>query len=102
MGIRIRLKYSKKRLKLIGFILCITVLYNEHLSYWFDSLTWPHIKSLEPESLDCKNILIVADPQILGSTNDILGWISAKDSDRYIVYLLFHNHTYISTCLFYI
>ena len=76
-------RYFKKRWKLSVLILCLTVLHNECLVYWFDSIRWPQVNGCRHQD-SCQTILIVSDPQILGPTtgNLMLSWIGYIDSDR--------------------
>ncbi|XP_076162815.1 metallophosphoesterase [Ptiloglossa arizonensis] len=71
----------KNRVIAIGFLVLITVIYNEFLVYGIQKIKW----SLR-ECSECVKVLLVADPQILGekSENYFGAWIARWDSDRYL------------------
>jgi len=83
MGRRMNINYSK----LCLLILVTTVTYNEYLSYWVSSMSWASLPVLNTNPQSQINILMVADPQIVGNIHEPegpLGWIYRLDCDRYL------------------
>jgi len=83
MGRRMNINYSK----LCLLILVTTVTYNEYLSYWVSSISWASLPVLNTNPQSQINILMVADPQIVGNIHEPegpLGWIYRLDCDRYL------------------
>ena len=81
MGRRMNINYSK----LCLLILATTVTYNEYLSYWVSSISWASLPVLNTNPQSQINILMVADPQIVGNIHEPegpLGWIYRLDCDR--------------------
>ena len=86
MGRRMNINYSK----LCLLILVTTVTYNEYLSYWVSSMSWASLPVLNTNPQSQINILMVADPQIVGNIHEPegpLGWIYRLDCDRYCKHL---------------
>jgi len=83
MGRRMNINYSK----LCLLILVSMVTYNEYLSYWVSHMSWSYLPTLNTNPQSQINILMVADPQIVGNIHEpdgLLGWIYRLDCDRYL------------------
>uniref|UniRef100_A0A1B6CQ96 Calcineurin-like phosphoesterase domain-containing protein n=2 Tax=Clastoptera arizonana TaxID=38151 RepID=A0A1B6CQ96_9HEMI len=66
--------------KSIVVAICIFIIYSEWLAYIILPFLWPSLKCGYLKKM--YNILLVADPQILGEINE--PWIARWDSDRYL------------------
>ncbi|XP_011258011.1 uncharacterized protein LOC105252368 [Camponotus floridanus] len=71
----------KHRIISIGFIILVTIFYNEFLVYEVQKFKWAM-----RECSECVKVLLVADPQILGEKyeNYFGSWVARWDSDRYL------------------
>uniref|UniRef100_A0A2S2R8C9 Metallophosphoesterase 1 n=1 Tax=Sipha flava TaxID=143950 RepID=A0A2S2R8C9_9HEMI len=65
---------------LLVFLLALTIIYNEWFIYSLYASKWPYLYCGNEKF--CKNILLVADPQILGEERENI--LSRWDSDRYL------------------
>jgi hypothetical protein len=82
------IKFSMYRLffksKFIFYCSLLVIFYNEFLVYWISYSNWPHRHNLQ--STEDINLLLVADPQLIGDVDE--PWyrdsIAKWDCDRYL------------------
>ncbi|CAJ0580685.1 unnamed protein product, partial [Mesorhabditis spiculigera] len=92
---------SLKSPKVVLAVLILAVLWNEWISFYVNYVHW---KPFHNENLNCTNLLLVADPQLIGYQNEPwwIGWLSRWDADRYLQkgYAYAYAHTKPELVLF--